>query len=221
MEYNHMDELGFTEDKQLICTAPGFLSSANAMKRMCDRFIRNGGRIYDLLTSYDNIMSFGLSREDRRSGDSLKTIVPLLKAAGATDSSVHEYFVKDMSPMPGSDVIMYMSSLMTTAVVSEAYEHHTMALCDSLKIPLDMVRSTEASFDNINMEKQEAKKFREFAAGLSKLDVPKISSGDGMQFIDHKDQMILDTVEDMIEKMSAADVMYQLGEVRTVGGNKA
>jgi len=220
MEYDHMDELGFSEDKQLMCTVLGFLSSANSMKRMCDRFIRNGGRLYEILTAYDNISSFGLNREDRRSGDSLKTLIPLLKASGVTDSSVHGFFANDMSLMPGSDVIHYLNEIMTVSLVSEAYEHHSMALCDSLKLPADSIYCTNVSFDGLEMEKQEAKRFREFVADLSKMDVPKITTKNDVQYIDPKDQMILETVDGIIDKMSEMDIMYQLENVKPIGGNE-
>jgi predicted HAD superfamily phosphohydrolase len=220
MEYDHMDELGFNEDKQLVCTPNGFLSSANAMKRMCDRFIRNGGKLYDTLTAYDNISSYGLNREDRRSGDSLKTLVPLLKAAGVTDSSVYEFFMNDMALMPGSEVINYIDRLMTVSMVSETYEHHAMALCDSLKLPADSIICTNVSFDALEMEKLEAKKFREFTTNISKMEVPKITTKDDVQFLDPKDQTILETIDDLIERMNEADIMYQMGEIKPIGGNE-
>jgi len=215
-----MEEMGFSEDKQLMCNASGILSSANSMKRMCDRFIRNGGRMYDILTAYDSILSYGLNRDDRRSGDALKTMVPLLKAAGVTDSSLYGHFTKNMDLMPGADVINYLNGLMTASVVSETYEHHSLALCDSLNIPSDTVQSTEVSFDELEMDRNEAKRFREFSSNISKMDVPKVSSRDGVQFIDHKDQMILDTVDGIVEQMSETDFSYRMEEVKLMGGNE-
>ncbi|MCL2142792.1 MAG: hypothetical protein FWH44_00820 [Methanomassiliicoccaceae archaeon] len=220
MEYDHMEELGFVEDKQLMCGASGLLGSMNAMKRMCDRFIRNGGKLYDIMTAYDNILSFELNREDRRSGDSLKTLIPLLKAAGVTDGSLHAYFVNDMSVMPGSDVIRYLNGLMTTSVVSESYEHYASVLCDALGIPADGIYCTAVAFNDTEMERQDAKKFRDISARISKMDVPKVSSRDGTEFIDVKDDMILDTIDGIIEEMEETDFIYQLEEIKPVGGNE-
>jgi predicted HAD superfamily phosphohydrolase len=220
MEYNHMDELGFSQDKQLLCTASGFLSSGNSVKRMCDRFIRNGGRLYDIMTAYDSILSFGLDRDDRRSGDTFKTLVPFLKAAGVTDSSVYEYFKADMSLMPGSDSIHYLNGLMTAQIVSEAYEHHSMALCDALGLPSDSIRCTEVSFDALEMNRQDAKRFREFSSDISKMDIPKVSSNDGTQFIDSKDQMILETVDDILDAMCDTEFIHRLEEIKPIGGNE-
>ncbi|MDR0778448.1 MAG: hypothetical protein LBE48_03305 [Methanomassiliicoccaceae archaeon] len=222
MEYNHMEEMGFTEDKQTVCSVTGFLSSANAMKRMCDRFIRNGGKVFDVLMAYDNIIAFGLNREDRRSGDTLKTLVPLLKASGVTDKSIYDHFSANKDMMPGSDVIHYMNELMTTLVVSESYEHHVMVVSESLNLPIDGIRCTEVSFDALELDKQEAKKFRNMLTDLAKMDVPKITSNpaDRAQYIEHKDQMILDSVDDIVEAINDSEIHYQMDSVRPVGGNE-
>jgi len=219
MEYNHMDELGFTEDKQLLCTVSGLLGSGNAVKRLCDRFIRNGGRLYDILTAYDNIMAFELGREDRSSGDAFKTMIPLLRASGATDSSVYDHFVKDMSILPGSEVIHYLNGLMTTQLISEAYEHHSMALCDSLGITYDNIRSTEVSFDELELSRQDAKRFRDIASEMPRMDVPKISSDGSMRYIDHKDQAILDSIDGMIKRIEDTEFSDQLVGMNPMGGN--
>jgi energy-converting hydrogenase A subunit R len=220
MEYNHMEELGFSEDKQALCTASGFLSSGNAMKRMCDRFIRNGGRVFDVLTAYDNIQSYGMDRSDRSSGDAVRTMMPLLKANGVTDTSMQKFFVDDMSLIPGSNVIHHINDTMPTMIISECYEHHSVALCDALKLPSDSIKSTEVSFDSLIIEKKEARTFREYASELAKLDVPKITSNDEMSYLDGKDQGIIETVEEILENMNDADIMIQADLTDLVGSKE-
>jgi len=217
MEYNHMEELGFSEDKQALCTVSGFLSSGNAMKRMCDRFIRNGGRVFDVLTAYDNIQSYALDRDDRSSGDSVRTMIPLLKANGVTDSSMQKFFVDNIEIMPGANVIHHINDTMPTAMVSEYYEHHSVALCDSLKLPSDSIKCTEVSFDSLNIDKREAGMFRGYASDISKLDVPKITSNDDMMYLDGKDQGIIEIIEEILEKMNGADIMSQADIIDPVG----
>jgi len=220
MEYNHMEELGFSEDKQALCTAPGFLSSGNAMKRMCDRFIRNGGRVFDVLTAYDNIQSHELDRDDRCSGDTVRTMIPLLKANGVTDTSMQKFFVDDMTLMPGANVIHHINDTMPTMIVSECYEHHSVALCDSLKLPSDSIKCTEVSFDSLNIGKKEAGRFREYASEIAKLDVPKISSNDDMRYLDGKDQESIEIVEEILENMSGAEIMLQADLTDTIGSRE-
>ena len=220
MEYDHMEELGFNEDKQTMCTASGFLDSKDPMKGMCDRFIRNGGKIYEVLMAYDNIQSFELNTDNRKSGDSLRTLVPLLKASGATDSSVQEYFTNGMKLMPGYDTMHHLNRMMSTMVVSESYEHHAMALCDAMNLPYDGIRCTEVSFDDLDMSERDKKRSRELMVELSKLNAPKVSSNSGIRYLDQKDETILNTVEEITGAADDLDIMYQLGEMRPMGGNE-
>ena len=220
MEYDHMEELGFSEDKQTMCTASGFLDSRDPMKGMCDRFIRNGGKIYEVLFAYDNIQSFELNTDSRKSGDSLRTLVPLLKASGATDSSVQEYFTNNMKLMPGSDAIHHLNRMMSTMVVSESYEHHAMALCDAINLSSDGMKCTEVSFDDLDMSESDKKRSRELITELSKLTAPKVSSNSGIRYLDQKDETILNTVEEITRAVDDLDIMYQLGEMKPLGGNE-
>jgi predicted HAD superfamily phosphohydrolase len=52
------------------------------------------------------------------------------------------------------------------------------------------------------------------------MDVPKITSKDDVQYIDPKDQMILETVDGMIEKMRETDFVYQMEDIKPIGGNE-
>jgi len=220
MEYNHMEDLGFTEDKQLLCTVQGVLCSANSMKRMCDRFIRNGGKLYDILIAYDDITKLDMGQDDGRSGDAAKALVPMLKASGVTDSSVYEYFVNDMSLMPNAGIIHYLNGLMTTQLMSEAYEHHSVALCEHIDLPTDAIRCTEIAFDELDMSRQDGKRFRDFITNIQKMDVPKVTSDGNMRYLDRKDQAILDTIDEIMEKIEGTDIFYQLEEVKPLGGNE-
>jgi len=89
-----------------------------------------------------------------------------------------------------------------------------------LDLPADSIYCTNVSFDSLEIEKQEAKRFREFIADVSKMDVPKITTKNDVQYIDPKDQMILETVDGIIEKMNEMDIMYQLENVKPIGGNE-
>lgn len=221
MEYNHLEELGFAEDRQTICSSYGLLTSGDPMRRMCDRFIRDGGRIYDVLTAYDGIMRYELSRDDKLSENTVKTLAPLLKASGVSDRSLYDQFRKDMCLTPGSDVIHYISGLMTTHILTEAYEHHAIALCESLNILPEMIESSEILFDDLEMDKREANRFRGFANDLSALNVPKItSSDDGTPYIDGRNSVILETAERLISDIYDTEFMYLLKDMRSLGGNE-
>jgi energy-converting hydrogenase A subunit R len=52
------------------------------------------------------------------------------------------------------------------------------------------------------------------------MDVPKVSSNGDVRYIDQKDQMILETMDGIIEKIGETDFIYQLQDIKPIGGNE-
>ena len=91
-EVNPMAEMGFMHDKQIIIEAQGFLTSCNSIRNLAIQFLKDGGKIYDLLDRYDNVVNYVLNRNDAaNTSDSSKLLAPLLKAHGVTDYEVQKY----------------------------------------------------------------------------------------------------------------------------------
>jgi predicted HAD superfamily phosphohydrolase len=202
MEYNHMEELGFTEDKQLVCNASGFLDRGMSLRRVSDRFIRNGGRLYDVLSACDTIVPYMPDGEVSKKNGTLRALAAFLKAYGVTDGSLREFFINDTVAMPGADSIHYLDGLMTVTVLSETYEHHISVLCDLVGISSGRVRCTEAPFDWTEFEENDAKWLREVAEEISKMDIPKITVSDDEVRMEQKDKMIVETVAHLTRRIS-------------------
>ncbi|MCL2711715.1 MAG: hypothetical protein FWD37_00335 [Methanomassiliicoccaceae archaeon] len=217
MEYNHMEELGFSEDKQLVCNMSGFLDQGRSMRNMCDRFIRNGGRLYDVLTACDSIMMYTQDDENTGSDGTLRSMAAFLKAYGVTDISLNDFFKNDIKLMQGSDVIHYLDELMTVTVLSETYEHHVSVLCDLIEMPYNRVKCTQVSFDGSDLEVNDAKWLREVAEEISKMDIPKITTSGTNQYLEQKDQMIIETVGRMTKRISKKVFARSVG---SMGGSE-
>ena len=50
MEYNPMEELGLTEEKQLVLSCDGILSGNDYARDLCARSIRNGAHFFDAVS---------------------------------------------------------------------------------------------------------------------------------------------------------------------------
>ena len=48
-EFDPAAELGLFPDKTFVCNCRGFITKNDAVRDLCDRFIRNGGHFYDVL----------------------------------------------------------------------------------------------------------------------------------------------------------------------------
>ncbi len=232
MEYNPMEELGFIEDKQFISNCNGFISKNDNAKRMCGKFIRNGERFFDVVSRYDDIASYALNRDDSKNCTALKMIVPFLKAYGVTDHMAYEFSKEDLKLVPGADsTIRYLYELLPTFVTTGSFEHHMMAVCDSIKFPMTNVSCTRVEFDSMELDRQEAKSLREMAAKITSLHVPrtmytlteaKTLDDEDTKIITELDKIFQDTIPDMgieddlknVIQMGANEKAYALLEIR-------
>ena len=79
-EFDTLDDLGFINDKQFVCSCWGFLTRNNGTRDICERFIGDGGHFFDIISRYDSLCAYVLDREDGRTGNTMKMIAPFLKA---------------------------------------------------------------------------------------------------------------------------------------------
>jgi predicted HAD superfamily phosphohydrolase len=172
-EFNPMEELGFIHDKQLVCSSRGFLEMNNNARDLCERFISNGGKFYDMVTRYEDVIEYILNRDTGRSGNLMRLITPFLKAFGATDYGMFAYSRDTLRTMPESKrVVGYLMSTLPTFFTTTAYEHDVMCLCDALDIPRGIVDCTEIAMDTYEFSKQEARTMRDFVSEINSLRLP-------------------------------------------------
>ena len=169
MEYNHMAELGLSEDKQLLCTDTGFITRNNPVRDLCERFVRDGGRLYDLLSRYETVVTYTLSRdEDTKSAAWM--MIPFLKANGATDEDVYRYSRERMSFMPDAPVVMnYLTHQLPTYIASTNYEQSVLSLAEMTGFPIDHATYNSFSFDGAEMDRKQARRIKEAAEKLNGL----------------------------------------------------
>ena len=91
MEYNPTEELGFVEENQLIMSCDGILSKNDFGRDLCARCIRNGARFFDVVSRYEDLNTYALERDETKSHQTMKMIIPFLKAYGMTDHFAYDF----------------------------------------------------------------------------------------------------------------------------------
>jgi energy-converting hydrogenase A subunit R len=216
-EYDHMDELGLTEDHQFICGCHGFLTPNNSTRDLCARYMRDGGRVFDVLTAYETVAAIDI-RADREDGNGIvKMLVPLLRANGVTDHSAYTFFKENLNLMPGAEHAMhYIRDLEPCFINTEALDHQMMNVTDLLGIPMTNVNCSQAAFDSVDIGRREGKELRDFTARLARMDPNVILSGDeglSVRMVGEIDAMIADRLPKM-------DFFEDLSHVVSIGANE-
>ena len=223
MEYNPMEELGFVEENQLVLSCDGILSMNDFARDLCARSIRDGGRFFDVVSRYNDLITYSLCREEPKVVPTLKLIIPFLKAFGVTDHSAYEFAKEDLRLVPGAkESVGYLKGLLPTYVSTGSYEHHVMALCDALDFPPDYFSCTKAEFDAAEQDRLESRKIRELASRISSMRIPDtLYTVTDPDYLDDDDSEIVDTLDeifnDTVAKMEAAE---KYKDLVSIGSNE-
>lgn len=218
-EFDPTEELGLFPDKVFVCNCRGFVVKNNIPRDLCERFIRNGGHFYDVVSRYDELTAYVLGREEATAGNALKWIVPFLKAYGATDHKVHEYCSSNLEFMPNAGrTIRYISALLPSFITTANYEHCMMDIMDRLNAPLFNVFCSKMDLDHVQFGRAEARKIREMADEISSLRIPKVNYELNVPMaIDDADVRIIKTMDsvlqDRIPELAAMNLMESTAPV--------
>lgn len=223
MEYNPMEEMGFTHDKQFVCGNLGFISANNNARRMCARLIRNGGHMFDVISRYDDIVTHYLRRESNHFGSTMKMILPFLNAFGATDHWAYGFSKEDLEIFPGADRAMrYAWSLLPAYISTCSYEHHMMAVCDAIGFPIGNVSCTQASFDALDVSRTEARELKNVADAISGMRLPDrpFSEKEGA-LLEDEDVSVIEMLDSFfLERLPEMDLVESLKPLEVMGQNE-
>ncbi len=220
--YDPMEELGFTNDKQLVCTSLGFLQTNDSTRDLCARFIRDGDRFYDLLSRYEDVSTYVLGRTGR-SGNLARSAVPFLKAFGATDYAMLQCCRESLRPLQGAKKAMrYLLSTLPTFLTTSSYEHNAMALCEALDIPIGVCECSTAEMSEHEIGRQDGKAIREFAARITGLRTPQnVYRLNTPVTLDDDEARLIETMDDIFEeRMGRLEASRMMGAVSPIGARE-
>lgn len=212
-------------DKRIfISDCEGPISINDNAFELAGHFIEDGEKFFIIISKYDDILADVVKRPGYNAGDTLKLIVPFLKAYGATNDNIIEYSAKNVLLIPNAkDTLKFVNSVMPSFIVSTSYEHYIRALCDSIGFPFENTYSTKLDIDSHPITIEDKKRLMELRKVIIKnpdfetldeifwkeitsmeigkiIDEVKTVGGEGKK----------ETIEDIMNKFGfkASDIMY-------------
>lgn len=144
------------------------------------QFITNGDRFFTIISKYDDVLADVVKKPGYNAGDTLKLILPFLKAFNVTDEALREFSAKTLVLIAGSkSTLEYVRSLVPSFIVSTSYEHYIRALCETLNFPFENTYCTRLSIDKYAISDQEQSRLREIAKEISqkpRITIPQTSN---------------------------------------------
>ena len=149
----------------------------NAME-LTAHFIPQGERVFSLLSKYDDYLAYVEKRPGYKAGDTLRLILPFLKAFGATDEKIEEYSRAHILLMPGAEeTLHFVRKRMSAFIISTSYEPYIRALCDVIHFPFEDAYCTKLTLDRYPLPVEEERYLQEMAGEIARM--PMIEWGEG------------------------------------------
>jgi len=155
------------------CEGP--LSKNDNAYELTQHFIPNEDQFFALISKYDDVQADVLKRPGYKAGDTLKLILPFLKAYGATNKGIRGYSSKNILLVPGArDTLHFVRDLMPSFIVSTSYEQYISSLCDLIGFPYGNVYCTKLNIGKYEMSEEEAKRLKEIREEISAMSMIEI-----------------------------------------------
>ncbi len=158
------------------CEGP-ITKNDNAME-LAAYFIPQGVGLFALLSKYDDYLAYVEKRPGYKAGDTLRLILPFLKAFGATDERIEEYSRANILLIPGAEeTLQFIRKRMPAFIISTSYEPYIRALCEVIHFPSQDAYCTELVLDRYPLPAEEEGYLRKVAGEISHM--PMIEWGEG------------------------------------------
>lgn len=201
-EFDPVEELGLFPDRMLITNLSGFILRNNTLRDVCARFIRNGEHFYDVVMRYDSLTAYVLGRDEATAGNTVKWVMPFLKANGASDYLLKKAYSETMQLMPGAeDALRYISRLLPTHVSTSLYEHAWIDLAERIDAPLCDVFCSKVDMDHMEFGRSDARRVREICERIASLKIPRtVYELNVPMEVNEKDVRIIRTMDDILKE---------------------
>jgi energy-converting hydrogenase A subunit R len=156
--------------KVFVSDCEGPISRNDNALEITAHFVPSGGKIFRIISRYDDVLAGLVKRPGYKAGDTLKLILPFLKAYGLTDELMREFSSRNLVLIPCvKSTLDYIRNLALAYIVSTSYEHYIEALCHAIDFPLQNTYCTRLRLDQYDLEEQEKKELKQIGKEIAEM----------------------------------------------------
>ncbi len=216
-----MTELATHSEKIFISDCEGPISKNDNAFELAGHFIPEGTRLFKLISRYDDVLADIVKRKDYKAGDTLKLILPFLKAYGVKDEMMADFSSQSILLMPCTkEMLDFVRAAMPAYIVSTSYEQYMRALCAITGWPFSNVYCTRLNLNSYSITEEERAELKRLARELVELPVLKIpKTARSLRDFPRRMQQAVRRLDEMFWKeISSMKIGRMLREVNPVGG---
>jgi len=206
-----------------ISDCEGPISKNDNAYEITARFVPNGDKLFTLISKYDDVLADVLKKPGYSAGNTLKLIVPFLKAYGVTDGQMEEFSAQNLILIANSkDTLRHVRAVASAFIVSTSYEHYIKALCKALGFPYENTYCTKLSIDKYAVTEQEKMRLKEIANEIAQMQMiaipPAAKTIEDFSTADQETIERLDTI--FLNEIAGMSLGRIFSEVTPVGGSQ-
>lgn len=206
-----------------ISDCEGPISKNDNAFELASKFIPEGDRLFTLISRYDDVLAEIIKREGYKAGDTLKLILPFLKAYDVTNKEMVEYSGGHVLLVPGaSEMLGFVRGLMPSFIVSTSYAHYMHALCNIVGFPFEGVYCTRLDLDKYEISAEEKSRLRQLRGEMINLPMPEIArNARSLEDLPGRVRETINRLDGIFWKeVSSMKIGRLLSEVSPVGGTE-
>lgn len=186
-------------------------------------FVPNGDKLFALISKYDDVLADVVKKPGYNAGDTLKLILPFLKAYSLTDEALKDFSAETLVLIAGSKkTLEHVRSLAESYIISTSYEHYIRALCEALNFPFENTYCTRLSFHKYMFPEREKSQLQDLAEEIVQMPMITIPpSAKSLDDFSEQDQQTITKLDSIFwEKISrmGAGIVFRL--VKPIGGRQ-
>jgi len=206
-----------------ISDCEGPISKNDNAFELASKFIPQGERLFTLISRYDDVLADVVKREGYKAGDTLKLILPFLKAYDVTNETMREYSSRNILLIPGAkEMLGFIRSFMQAFIVSTSYEQYMRALCETVNFPFENVYCTRLDLGKYKVSEEEKARLKQLRQEMIKLPIPEIPKNtQSLKDFPKKLQQTVERLDEIFWKdIDSMEIGKTLEEVNPVGGSE-
>jgi energy-converting hydrogenase A subunit R len=210
--------------KVLVSDCEGPISKNDNAFEITAHFVPNGDKLFTVISKYDDVVADVLKRPRYKAGDTLKLILPFLKAYGVTDGEMRKFASQNLILMANvRDLLQHVRNIADVFIVSTSYEHYIRALCQALNFPYKNCYCTKLSIDSCRITGEEKEKLMEIAQKIVQMSLIEIPlRAKSLRDFSEKNQETIRQLDEIFwnEIASMESGRFFFSAVNPVGGNE-
>lgn len=205
-----------------ISDCEGPISKNDNAFELTERYVPFGGKVFSVVSKYDDIEADVVKRKDYNAGDTLKLILPILKAFEVTNKNMEEFSSKTLRLVPGSQITLTaVQSAGPSYIVSTSYEPYIRSLCKKTGFPFENTYSTRLNLDNYSLVADEKIELQSIAREIAEMPVMEIPDSNLFEDFSQPDRKNIERLDQIFwEHISKIEIGRVLREVKPVGGRE-